>query len=538
MSTDEKKDPLEGLWERSKTPGARSLDPTKVRAHITDLTKRTEKAEERLELMEASKSHYVRENIDLTERLEKAETELAEARGEIDVWRSDFRARSRGSRLAESEGREPDAWINHTARGVIEELKIADRIDIFKSDVPRRVGIHIGTPPPERDEGRVEITDEAVYALQGAIRRNRDIHGRVHTLYRDVETMLRAALPHLTSPSEPEGERVTFDGCGHTISEARAGFKSTGSNVPGCCPDCASDAGEGDPIRSSGPMIVCDLCGSKRCVNVGGENPCPVVDAGEDEPETGDEDDATRGDVPGGDDVAGDDRVGGPGSGHPDRVAPPVSGPVPEGGEELPIPVGTPNGIICEECGTEGIDCCSKCGAPQCCPKCCAEVPVPNRREPWRTGPDFGGVVAAIESRLDALEAVAHEPTSIPIGNIMARLKKLEEKEAERFTTPPEAPESTVDRKDPWAITGEDKHFAARCAGPELNLGAAFRCFRDRLRDRIAPEITRLRAEVERLRRGLERIKSHRSNNSYIPSEIELIADDALNPQPEENTDK
>jgi hypothetical protein len=32
------------------------------------------------------------------------------------------------------------------------------------------------------------------------------------------------------------------------------------------------------------------------------------------------------------------------------------------------------NGGRCETCGTETIDRCTRCGAPQCCPKCCAET--------------------------------------------------------------------------------------------------------------------------------------------------------------------
>lgn len=34
----------------------------------------------------------------------------------------------------------------------------------------------------------------------------------------------------------------------------------------------------------------------------------------------------------------------------------------------------TLNGGICEICGTLIIDRCLVCGAPQCCPKCCAEA--------------------------------------------------------------------------------------------------------------------------------------------------------------------
>lgn len=30
--------------------------------------------------------------------------------------------------------------------------------------------------------------------------------------------------------------------------------------------------------------------------------------------------------------------------------------------------------MTCDECGTELIDECLRCGAPQCCPKCCAET--------------------------------------------------------------------------------------------------------------------------------------------------------------------
>ena len=33
-----------------------------------------------------------------------------------------------------------------------------------------------------------------------------------------------------------------------------------------------------------------------------------------------------------------------------------------------------PNGLFCDKCGTEAIDRCPMCGAPVCCPKCCAEA--------------------------------------------------------------------------------------------------------------------------------------------------------------------
>ena len=32
------------------------------------------------------------------------------------------------------------------------------------------------------------------------------------------------------------------------------------------------------------------------------------------------------------------------------------------------------NGGICEHCGSETIDHCPMCGAPQCCPTCCKEI--------------------------------------------------------------------------------------------------------------------------------------------------------------------
>jgi hypothetical protein len=33
-----------------------------------------------------------------------------------------------------------------------------------------------------------------------------------------------------------------------------------------------------------------------------------------------------------------------------------------------------PNGMICDDCGTECVNNCLQCGAPQCCPKCCDEA--------------------------------------------------------------------------------------------------------------------------------------------------------------------
>lgn len=33
-----------------------------------------------------------------------------------------------------------------------------------------------------------------------------------------------------------------------------------------------------------------------------------------------------------------------------------------------------PNKQFCDVCGTECVDRCFKCGAPQCCPKCCDEA--------------------------------------------------------------------------------------------------------------------------------------------------------------------
>lgn len=32
------------------------------------------------------------------------------------------------------------------------------------------------------------------------------------------------------------------------------------------------------------------------------------------------------------------------------------------------------NGRKCEDCGAECIDRCIRCGAPQCCPRCCFEA--------------------------------------------------------------------------------------------------------------------------------------------------------------------
>lgn len=37
------------------------------------------------------------------------------------------------------------------------------------------------------------------------------------------------------------------------------------------------------------------------------------------------------------------------------------------------------NGRKCERCGTECVDGCLSCGAPQCCPKCCLEA-----EEEWK----------------------------------------------------------------------------------------------------------------------------------------------------------
>jgi hypothetical protein len=37
------------------------------------------------------------------------------------------------------------------------------------------------------------------------------------------------------------------------------------------------------------------------------------------------------------------------------------------------------NGETCDECGTELIDRCYRCGAPVCCPKCCFELTVTGR---------------------------------------------------------------------------------------------------------------------------------------------------------------
>jgi len=34
----------------------------------------------------------------------------------------------------------------------------------------------------------------------------------------------------------------------------------------------------------------------------------------------------------------------------------------------------SPGDNVCETCGTQIINHCLRCGAPQCCPKCCAET--------------------------------------------------------------------------------------------------------------------------------------------------------------------
>ena len=39
----------------------------------------------------------------------------------------------------------------------------------------------------------------------------------------------------------------------------------------------------------------------------------------------------------------------------------------------------SPNGGQCEACGSETIDRCLVCGAPQCCPVCCAEAEVERK---------------------------------------------------------------------------------------------------------------------------------------------------------------
>jgi hypothetical protein len=44
--------------------------------------------------------------------------------------------------------------------------------------------------------------------------------------------------------------------------------------------------------------------------------------------------------------------------------------PIDKASDRLPHP----NGGRCETCGTETIDHCAVCGAPQCCPSCCADA--------------------------------------------------------------------------------------------------------------------------------------------------------------------
>ena len=51
-------------------------------------------------------------------------------------------------------------------------------------------------------------------------------------------------------------------------------------------------------------------------------------------------------------------------------VDPYTGKPVHQASDLLP----SPNGETCDVCGTELIDRCLVCGAPQCCPICCAEA--------------------------------------------------------------------------------------------------------------------------------------------------------------------
>jgi len=45
------------------------------------------------------------------------------------------------------------------------------------------------------------------------------------------------------------------------------------------------------------------------------------------------------------------------------------------------------NGETCDECGSECIDNCIICGAPQCCPACCAEACEPTPPTPDAPSP-------------------------------------------------------------------------------------------------------------------------------------------------------
>ena len=40
------------------------------------------------------------------------------------------------------------------------------------------------------------------------------------------------------------------------------------------------------------------------------------------------------------------------------------------------------NGMFCETCGTECVDRCLICGAPQCCPRCCWETTAALENQP------------------------------------------------------------------------------------------------------------------------------------------------------------
>lgn len=60
------------------------------------------------------------------------------------------------------------------------------------------------------------------------------------------------------------------------------------------------------------------------------------------------------------------------------------------------------NGNICFTCGSECIDKCSQCGAPQCCPKCCAETirEIKNTEHEQTYEDELAGIAAELNMRI------------------------------------------------------------------------------------------------------------------------------------------
>ncbi len=67
----------------------------------------------------------------------------------------------------------------------------------------------------------------------------------------------------------------------------------------------------------------------------------------------------------------------------------------------------------CDECGTKIIDQCFKCGAPQCCPKCCAETPYPNTERSEAVPEEFATCHPATGQLI-----LNGKPVSVIVGDI------------------------------------------------------------------------------------------------------------------------